>query len=101
MPRSIKSSIPQDLETICLKALEKDPDRRYQTAGEMASDLREYLQTRDDRGAADRTAAQISAIDPAASDYYNLCRFDCRPRRPRCSSIGIACKAPNRAELTP
>jgi tetratricopeptide (TPR) repeat protein len=32
-----------DLETICLKALEKDPDRRYQTAGQMAEDLRRYV----------------------------------------------------------
>jgi tetratricopeptide (TPR) repeat protein len=35
--------IPIDLETICLKALEKDVDRRYATAGEMAQDLRQYL----------------------------------------------------------
>ena len=32
-----------DLETICLKAMEKDPDRRYQTAGQMAEDLRRYV----------------------------------------------------------
>jgi tetratricopeptide (TPR) repeat protein len=35
--------VPVDLETICLKALEKDPDRRYQTAGQMAEDLRRYV----------------------------------------------------------
>ena len=35
--------MPVDLETICLKALEKDPDRRYQTAGAMAEDLRRYV----------------------------------------------------------
>ncbi len=32
-----------DLETIIHKALEKDPDQRYQTAGELAADLRRYL----------------------------------------------------------
>ncbi|MHC4176467.1 MAG: tetratricopeptide repeat protein, partial [Planctomycetota bacterium] len=32
-----------DLETICLKAIEKDPDRRYQTAGAFAEDLRRYV----------------------------------------------------------
>ena len=42
-PRKLNGKIPQDLETICLKALEKDPDRRYATAGEFALDLREYL----------------------------------------------------------
>src|SRR5262249_33920417 len=35
--------VPFDLETICLKAMEKDPDRRYQTAGQMAEDLRRYV----------------------------------------------------------
>jgi serine/threonine protein kinase/TolB-like protein/Tfp pilus assembly protein PilF len=42
-PRQTNRRIPLDLQTICLKALEKDPDRRYQSAGEMARDLREYL----------------------------------------------------------
>jgi tetratricopeptide (TPR) repeat protein len=42
-PRKFNARIPQDLETICLKALEKDPDRRYATAGELAQDLRQYL----------------------------------------------------------
>jgi tetratricopeptide (TPR) repeat protein len=32
-----------DLETVCLKAMDKDPDRRYQTAGELAADLRRFL----------------------------------------------------------
>jgi tetratricopeptide (TPR) repeat protein len=35
--------VPVDLETICLKAMEKDPDRRYQTAGQMAEDLRRFV----------------------------------------------------------
>jgi serine/threonine protein kinase len=43
-PRRFNNKIPLDLETICLKALEKDPDRRYGTAGELAHDLRQYLQ---------------------------------------------------------
>jgi len=36
-------NIPVDLETICLKAIERDPARRYQTADEFAEDLRRYL----------------------------------------------------------
>ena len=42
-PRKINKRVPGDLETVCLKALEKDPDRRYQTAGQLADDLRRYL----------------------------------------------------------
>jgi serine/threonine protein kinase len=42
-PRSINRRIPPDLETICLKMMEKDPDKRYQTAGGVAEDLRRYV----------------------------------------------------------
>ncbi|MGE3821087.1 MAG: protein kinase, partial [Isosphaeraceae bacterium] len=42
-PRRLDRRIPVDLETICLKAMDKDPDRRYQTAGAMAEDLRRYV----------------------------------------------------------
>ncbi len=42
-PRSINKKIPPDLETICLKALDKDPDRRYASAAEMAADLRRFV----------------------------------------------------------
>ena len=42
-PRALDSKIPRDLETIALKCLEKDPDRRYQTAKDLADDLRRYV----------------------------------------------------------
>jgi WD40 repeat protein/serine/threonine protein kinase/tetratricopeptide (TPR) repeat protein len=42
-PRQIDRHIPRDLETIILKAIEKDPTRRYATADQMGEDLRRFL----------------------------------------------------------
>jgi hypothetical protein len=42
-PRSLNDRIPRDLETICRKAMGKEPQRRYQTARVMADDLARYL----------------------------------------------------------
>lgn len=43
-PRSLKKGVPFDLETICLKAMAKEPGSRYQTARELADDLRRYIE---------------------------------------------------------
>jgi tetratricopeptide (TPR) repeat protein len=42
-PRALRSGLPADLETVCLKCLEKDPARRYTAAGELADDLDRLL----------------------------------------------------------
>jgi WD40 repeat protein/serine/threonine protein kinase len=42
-PRSLDGRIPRDLETIVLKAIDKDPQRRYATADAAAEDLRRFL----------------------------------------------------------
>lgn len=46
LPRKINPSIPHDLETIILKSIEREPDQRYQTAGQFAADLQCFLQDR-------------------------------------------------------
>ncbi|GEM_PF-3327747 len=43
-PRSFVAQIPRDLEWIILKALEKEPERRFQSAQELAEDLRRFLE---------------------------------------------------------
>jgi serine/threonine protein kinase len=42
-PRRVNKAIPAELETIVLKAMEKNPADRYATAQELADDLRRYL----------------------------------------------------------
>ncbi len=42
-PRRLNDRIPRDLETICLKAMAKEPRLRYPTAGDLAADLRRWL----------------------------------------------------------
>lgn len=43
-PRTIKADIPRQLEVICLKAMNKSPGQRYQSAGELARDLCRFQQ---------------------------------------------------------
>ncbi|MEK7469469.1 MAG: protein kinase [Planctomycetota bacterium] len=56
-PRKINASVPMDVETICLKALAKAPERRYKSAEEFASDLDRYL-----------AGSQIVARPPGAAE---------------------------------
>lgn len=45
-PAKLTPGLPRDLEVICLKCLEKEPERRFETAGELADELTRFLEHR-------------------------------------------------------
>jgi tetratricopeptide (TPR) repeat protein len=45
-PRQLNPAVPRDLETIILKAMAREPSHRYATAGDLADDLRAFLDDR-------------------------------------------------------
>ncbi len=64
-PRSLDGRIPRDLETIVLKAIEKDPKRRYQSAEMMAEDLGRLLDDEPVAGAPNDGAGAIRPLGAA------------------------------------
>ena len=81
-PRSVDPKVPRDLETICLKAKEKDASRRYQTAEEMVRDLRRFVQGQ---------PILAQPISPLTRSWRWLCRHPAAIAVLTCSAIvGLA-----------
>lgn len=74
-PHSLNPLIPRDLETVCLRCLRKEPERRYPSAGALADDLRRWLDGRP------ITVRPVSSIEYVA-------RW--RRRRPAIAGLAIA-----------
>ncbi len=75
-PCRLQSKVPRDLETVCLKCLNKEPSRRYASALELALDLQRYLTGEPVHarpiGLAGR-AARWARRKPAIASLLSLC----------------------------
>ena len=77
-PRKLNKAIPADLETVVLKAIAREPSRRYQTAGELAEDLSRFIDGR----------PIIARKTSSAERAWLWCR-----RNPAVSALGAAAVA--------
>jgi WD40 repeat protein/ribosomal protein S27E len=74
-PRSLNNQVPRDLETICLKCLEKQPAARYATAADFAADLVRFERR-------ERIAARPVGASRRVARWYR--------RHPVVANIGVA-----------
>jgi len=75
-PSRLRHGVPEDLETICLKCLDRDPARRYSSAEDLAEDLRRYQENqpvRAHRTSKCRQALQWTRRQPMAARLLGLC----------------------------
>ncbi len=79
-PRTINPRVPRDLQVICLKAMEKDPARRYATAQALLEDLERFEEGR-----------EIRARPPSVA--YRVTRLAARHRGPLATAVVAAAAA--------
>jgi serine/threonine protein kinase len=72
--RRFNRSVPHRLERICLKCLEKDPSRRYPSAGALADDLERFTLGQETQAGADRRALAPSIL---LGSLLAFCLFCC------------------------
>ena len=68
-PRALRRDVPRDLETICLKCLEKRQEDRYSTVDSLLNDVERYL---DDRPIAARPIGPVERLVRWARRYPSL-----------------------------
>jgi serine/threonine-protein kinase len=61
-PSKLAPAVPPELDAVVLRALERDPERRYQTAKALAADLEEVLRERKYGAKNDRIAAHMESV---------------------------------------
>lgn len=68
-PRNYRSEIPQDVQTICLKTLEKNKQKRYRSANALADDISRFL---NGEAVAARQENKFYLLQKKAQRYHSL-----------------------------